>query len=572
MKHKLTPFVAGMALALSLAGPAAHAAPEAGVTTPPLSALPQQELSADVLFLILLGEIAGNRGDLPVSAEAYLHAARQTQDPRVARRATEIALVARDMDMAAAAARIWLDADPNSEDARRMLASILAARGDQMNEVKIELARILANSEGPRLEQNLLGLNRALSPMPDKPLVREIVERLTEPYVHLAPAHYARAQAAANEGSDLAALAAVEESLRLRPDWELAVVLKSQLLVQLNAVQDALDLLRDYLLRHPASRNGGIAYARTLVSAQDYTAALTEFRRLLEREPDDVDLIYAVAIIAAQTGDYALAEEQFRRALERGHPERDGIQFNLANIAERQGRSDAALQMYREVQSGPHYVDAQMRVAHILASSGNLAAARAHLHSIEVEPDDRRRLVFAEVLLLRNAKQHEEALKVLEEALQEAPEDPDLLYEAGMLAERLDQIPRMEQYMRMVLEIEPDHAHAYNALGYTLADRGIRLDEAEELITRALELAPDDPFILDSMGWVRFRRDDPLSALEYLERAFALRGDPEIAAHLGEVLWALERRSEAQQIWDKALRDHPDNEVLGETVQRLRGQ
>jgi hypothetical protein len=192
MKHKLTPFVAGMALTLALAGPAAHAAPNDGTTAPPAAlALPGQELTSDVLFLILLGEIAGSRGDLPVSAEAYLHAARQTQDPRVARRATEIALAARDLDMAAAAARIWLETEPASEDARRMLAGILAARGDQMNEVQIELARILASSEGERLEQNLLGLNRALAPMQDKSLVREIIERLTSPYLLLAPAHFA---------------------------------------------------------------------------------------------------------------------------------------------------------------------------------------------------------------------------------------------------------------------------------------------------------------------------------------------------------------------------------------------
>lgn len=573
MKHKLTPFVAGMALTLTLAAPAAHAAPDEGVTTPAaVLALPSQELTSDVLFLILLGEIAGSRGDLPVSAEAYLHAARQTQDPRIARRATEIALVARDLEMAAAAARIWLDTEPASEDARRMLAGILAARGDQMNEVQIELARILASSEGERLEQNLLGLNRALAPMQDKSLVREIIERLTAPYLQMAPSHLARAQALATEGDDVAALGAAEEALRLRPDWEPAVVLKSQLLVQLNAVQDAITLLRDYLTRHPQSRNGAIAYARSLVSAQDFPAALAEFQRLLARQPDDVDLIYAVAIISAQTGDFALATTQFKRALERGHPERDAILFNLATIAERQGQRGEALQLHREVQAGAHYLDAQIRIAHLLSEAGDLEAARSHLRNAEVEPDDRRRLVFTEVLLLRNADRNDEALKTLDEALLNAPEDPDLLYEAGMLAERLNDLPRMEQYMRMVMEIDPDHAHAYNALGYTLAERGVRLDEAEELILRALELAPEDAFILDSMGWVRFRRDDAAEALSYLERAYAIRKDPEIAAHLGEVLWVLQRRDEATAIWDRALRDHPDNKVLGETVQRLRGR
>lgn len=573
MKHKLPPFVAGMALTLALLAPVSHAAPgDSPATTESGAALPTQELSADVLFLVLLGEIAGSRGDLPISAEAYLHAARQTLDPRIARRATEIALVARDMDSAADAARIWLDAEPASEDARRMLAGILASRGDQMNEVQIELARILANSEGERLEQNLLGLNRALSPMQDKALVREVVERLTTPYLRLPPAHFARAQAFAGEGDELAALGAIEQALKLRPDWEPAVVLKSQLLVQLNAVQDALDLLSDYLTRFPESRNAAIAHARSMVSAQDFPAALAEFRNLLARYPDDVDLTYAVAIIATQTGDFALAVEQFRRALELGHPESDGILFNLATIAERTERRGDAMALYREVEAGPHYVDAQIRIAHMLADAGHLDAARAHLARTEVEPDDRRRLIFTEVLLLRDAGRTEEALNVITEALVHAPEDADLLYEAGMLAERLDQIERMEHYMRLVMEIEPEHAHAYNALGYTLAERGVRLDEAEELIARALELAPNDPFILDSMGWVRFRQNDAESALVYLQRAYAMRSDPEIAAHLGEVLWSLDRRDEASAIWNEALREHPDNDVLGKTVQRLRGR
>jgi len=574
MKHKLSPLVAGMAFILALAGPATHAAPDDGqaVTAAAGTPLPAQDLSADVMFLILLGEIAGSRGDLTVSAEAYLHAARQTLDARIARRATEIALVARDMDSATAAARIWLEAEPASEDARRILASILAARGDQLNEVQIELARILANAEGPLLEQNLLGLNRALAPIPDKQLVRGIITRLTDPYLRLAPAHFARAQAAAAEGDNLAALASVNDALSRRADWEPAIVLKSQLLVELSATQDAIELLRDYLSRHPDSRNGAIAYARTLVSAQDFPAALAEFRRLLERFPDDVDLVYAVAVMAAQTGDFSLAREQFNRALELGHPERDGVLINLASVAERQQRPDDALELYRRIEAGPHYADAQIRIAQLMASKGDLDGARNHLHEVEVDPDERRRLVFAELMLLRDAGREREALQIVEEALDDAPDDTELLYEAGMLSERVGDLQRMEDYLRALMEIEPDHAHAHNALGYTLAERGERLEEAEALIQRALELSPDDPFILDSMGWVRFRRDDAQSALIYLQRAFAIRSDPEIAAHLGEVLWALERRDEARRIWNDALREHPGNTLLQETRQRLSGQ
>jgi tetratricopeptide (TPR) repeat protein len=580
MTHKPSPFLAGLALccALLAASPAVLSAPGDEDTAEPAiepiaPLLPFQELTADTLFLLLLGEIAGSRGDLDVSVEAYLQAARQTRDPRVARRATEIALVARDMESATSAARIWQETDPGSEDARRTLAGILATRGDQMNEVQIELARILANSQDEQLDRNLLGLNRALAPMPDKGLAREIIERLVEPYLAEPAAHLALAHAAAADEDPVGALGAVERALELRPDWEPAVVLKSQLLVQMNAIDAALDLLRTHLTRFPDSRNVGIAHARTLVSARDFEAALAEFRRLLAASPDDRDLMYAVALVAAEVGEFDVATEHFGQALEAGHPEADAIRMNLGRIAENAERPGDALDWYYEVGTGGYHTDAQIRIAHILAGNGALSAARRHLQETaeQAEPDDARRLLLAEILLLREAEQFDEALARVEAALQQAPEDSELLYESAMLAERADRLELMEQRLRTLIELDPDHAHAYNALGYTLADRGLRLEEAEALIRRALELAPDDPFILDSLGWVRFRRDDPADALHHLEVAFSLRPDPEIAAHLGEVLWSLGRHDEASEIWDAALERHPANPVLGETVERLRG-
>ncbi|MBA4741891.1 MAG: tetratricopeptide repeat protein [Azoarcus sp.] len=580
MTHKLSPFAAGIALCCTLlaASPGALSAPEnedmGEASSEPIPALlPFQELTADTLFLLLLGEIAGSRGDLEVSVEAYLHAARQTRDPRVARRATEIALVARDMESATSAARIWQETDPDSEDARRTLAGILAARGDQMNEVQIELARILANSQDEQLERNLLGLNRALAPMPDQALAREIIERLVEPYLDKAPAHLALAQAAATDDDPVGALGAVERALELRPNWEAAVVLKSQLLVQMNAIDEALYLLRGHLAQFPDSRSVSIAHARTLVSARDFEAALAEFRRLLAANPEDRDLMYAVGLVAAEIGEFEIATEHFQQALEARHPEADAIRMNLGRIAEDSERPGEALDWYYEVGTGGYHTDAQIRIAHILANNGAPSAALRHLQdaAAEAEPEDAHRMLLAEVLLLREAQRFEEAFERIEQALANAPEDTQLLYESAMLAERLDRLELMEQRLRTVLELDPDHAHAYNALGYTLADRGLRLEEAEALIRRALELAPDDPFILDSLGWVRFRRNDAEEALHHLERAFSLRPDPEIAAHLGEVLWSLERYNEASELWDAALEQDPTNHVLGETLERLRG-
>ena len=213
-----------------------------------------------------------------------------------------------------------------------------------------------------------------------------------------------------------------------------------------------------------------------------------------------------------------------------------------------------------------------IRSAHSIAAEGRIDEARALLRAQDGDAALKQRYLMAEAQLLREADRSAEALAVLEQALRAAPDDSDLLYETAMLAERLNDLELMESRLRRVIELKPDHAHAYNALGYSLADRKLRLDEAETLVARALELSPDDPFILDSMGWVRFRRGDVPAALKYLERAYAIRADAEIAAHLGEVLWSVERREDANRLFDEALKAHPSSKVLADTVRRLRAE
>ncbi|MBW7860498.1 MAG: tetratricopeptide repeat protein [Rhodocyclaceae bacterium] len=578
MIFKVFGFAAPLCAFLALtAAPLSHAGdPNAGIAQedPPAvvqePGLPVQELTPEMLYLMLIGEIAGARGELAIGVEAYLKLAGLTRDPRVARRATEIALFAHDIPSATRAATIWNETDPSSDEARRVLASVLASSGDRLNEVQLHLARILAESP-EQLRQNLLGLNRALARVPDKQMIHAIVFRLTEPYLDEPAAHFARAQAeAALEEGGVAALAAIEDALELDPAWEPAILFKTQLLVQLDATEQALAYLRTLLAARPDQRNLRMTYARTLVSARHFEAARDEFRTLLAASPDDRDLMYAVALMSTQLDDYETARTLFERVLDAGHPEADGIRLNLGQIAERRKQPDDAMRWYRTVAPGSHFIDAQIRIATLLANSGELEPARAHLRALEVDDADRRRLLFAETMLLRDAGRIEDALTLLDAALLEEPDDGQLLYESAMLAERLDRLNVMEARLRKLIALEPDHAHAYNALGYSLADRGQRLEEAEELIAHALELTPDDPFILDSMGWVRYRRSDPAGALAHLERAYQLRPDPEIAAHLGEVLWVLDRREEAERVWVEALSSHPENETLQRTVQRMR--
>ena len=563
MKRTLSRYARlGAALALGFSVSTATLADDDETRAPP----PPQELSAQTLYRFLLAEIAGARGQSDLAAQLYLDLARTTRDPRIARRATEIALYSRNTEIAAEAASLWTETDPESEAARRVLAGVGA--GGSMENVQIQLARALALAPAA-LPQKLLGLNRALARMQDKQAAQTMIMRLTEPYLELPEAHFARAQAAAIAEDMMEALAAIEGALQIQPDWEPGILFKSQLLVQAGASAEALKLIEDRLATHPDSRELRLAHARVLVSDKQFERARVEFRRLLDSAPDDRDLLYAVALLSLQAEDNAEAERLLQRALEAGHPEADVIRLHLGQLADKRGDHDAARTWYEAVTSDPHVFEARLRAARSLLQQGRLDDARRHLQPPAGAPDAERYLM-AETQLLREAGQTEAAFDLIDNALRQHPDSKDLLYESAMLAERLNRVEVMEGRLRKLIALDPEHAHAHNALGYSLADRGLRLDEAETLIARALELAPEDPFIIDSMGWVRFRQGDKIGALGHLERAYKLRADPEIAAHLGEVLWSLERRDDANRLLDAALAAHPDNTMLRDTAARLR--
>lgn len=574
MNRNLSLLTACLGLGVALAFPAfaqpagpAGSAPAATVAAATTS-VPGEELSPRVLYTFLLAEIAGARGQLDISVQAYLDLAQRTRDPRIARRAVEVALFARDAQAATEAARVWAEVEPESEEARRVLAGVLSGGAGELEQVQIQLARLLAQSP-EQIENHLMGLNRAFARVSDKAAVKEVIDRLTEPYTDRPEAHFARAQAAVAVNDDLESLAAIETALKLRADWEPAILFKAQLLAQTNAPEEALALLSAHLERNPESRSTRLTYARALVSARQFDAAREEFRTLLDSAPDDRDLLYAVGLLSAQLEDFDAAAPLLERALAAGHPEADGIRLNLGQIAERQEDPERALRWYRSVEPGRSHLDAQVRIASTLARQGKLKEAREHLQGVEADEDTRKRLRIAEAQLLRTAGHEAEAFRLLDDELQQSPDDPDLLYESSMLAELTGQAGVMEQRLRKLIALKPDHAHAYNALGYSLADRGERLEEAQSLIARALELTPGDPFILDSMGWVRFRQGDSEEALGHLERAYELRPDPEIAAHLGEVLWSMNRQADATRVWDEALRAYPDNPVLKNVMQRF---
>lgn len=526
-----------------------------------------QELNGRVVYQVLLAEIALQRGNNELASNAYVNLAVRTRDPKVLERAVEVASYARRLDLALDAARLWLEVEPLSLRAQQMLTSVLLI-SNRFDELAPHLIRMLELDKAA-LGVNLLGLNRILARNPDRAANFRLIDKVCTPFFGVAEAHYAVAIAANMAEERSRALAEARRALALRPSWEAAALLEAQLLTH-DSASAAIASLTRFLERNPDANDAQLYLARALIGDKQYIAAKQRFERLLQTYPDNPEIVYSVAILALQQNDMALAETQLKRLLTLDFSDKNVAYFYLGQIADDSQRKDDAIAYYVRVGAGEHYLPAQIRSAQLLAAQGKLAEALRQIHAVQAKtPQKNVQLTIIEAQLMREASQTQAAFDLLVQALSQQPGQPELLYESALLAEKLGRTEVLENYLRKLIELKPDNAQAYNALGYSFADRNLRLPEARELIEKALQLSPNDPFILDSLGWVLYRQGDLSGALGQLERAYAQRPDPEIAAHLGEVLWALGRRDDARLTLRNAQQKYPANEVLADAVKRF---
>ncbi|MBU0593692.1 MAG: tetratricopeptide repeat protein [Gammaproteobacteria bacterium] len=530
--------------------------------------LPNQELTAQSLYQYLVGEVALQRGQPELAAEALLDLAKRTRDPRLAQRATETAIQGRQTVQAGNAATLWQSLDPESPQATQAAAALLVNSG-RLNEARPYLEKLIA-AEGESRAAAFLHLNQMLARQPDREAVLALVQDLAKPYLGSAEAHFAIAQAAWSASKRQEAITELRLADSLRPGWELAALFQGQALQKVS-VSDSMEFYRAFLRDYPKASEVRLAYARLLVSEKSYPQARAEFQRVLDISPNNAELSFAVGLLALQASDLDAAESYLKQALSSGYKDEDLVHFYLGQIAEERKQFKQAAEWFVRVGPGEHYLNAQTRYAGVLAKQDRLGEARQHLQQIQPQNIAQRVLLIqAEAQLLREAKQHQEAFGVLEKGLEKLPNQPELLYDHAMAAEKLDLLDVMEKDLRQLIQIKPDNAHAYNALGYTFAERGIRLEEALQLTEKALSLASDDPLIMDSLGWAYYRHGEHGKAAEWLKKAHELRQDPEIAAHLGEVLWAQGQRDEARKVWNSALKLAPDNEVLRNVMQKFK--
>jgi Flp pilus assembly protein TadD len=537
-------------------------------------ALPSVELTSDLFYKLTKAELDFKRGQWQSAYVTMMVLAQQTRDPRLAQRSAEMALAAKQGGEAMAAIRLWRELAPDSDDAAQYFLGF-AVLGDDLTEAEQVFAQRLRNSPPVARGLVMFQMQQFLLRAKDKAAAFGLMERVLAPYDGMLEAHLVLAQGAFANNDLARATREAQRALRIKPNSELALLTMAQVTPDADAVAK---LITAFLAKYPDAREVRSAYARMLVEQKKYDQARTQFQLLLKGQPDNAATLYALGIMSMQANDTVTAEGYFKHFVEvldkDGGDERDPTKalLILAQIAEERGDYPGAVAWLEKIDGGDPrlLLTVRLKRAQLAARMGDVDGARKQLADIKSEdPAELAQVVQTDAQLLRDAGRDADAYKALEDGVLRYPNSPDLLYDFALAAEKVGKLELMETSLRKVMEIAPDNHHAYNALGYSLADRNQRLDEAYTLVEKAMQMAPGDPFIMDSMGWVQYRLGHLKEAETLLRQAYTVRNDAEIAVHLGEVLWAQGDQKGAQKLWREARAKDPKNDALKSTLARL---
>lgn len=525
------------------------------------------EANAEFVYKYLLGEIAGQRGDLSLASQLFYDLAKQTRDPRLAERAAKSAAYGRQQRLALEASTLWAELDPNSIEAQQATSQMLISTGDVQSALP-HIKELLSKEE--TRATTFLYINDLLRNQKDKQAVLISVKELAQPYPASAEAHFAVAQAAWFAKDMAAAESAIKQASQLRPDWEVSAQMQGQILAK-KSPEQAIDFYKAFLNKTPMANNVRMRYAKLLVRTKRYAEAKPEFIKLIEREKGNPETNAVVGLLSLEANELDMAEQYLQQSLTNGFNEPEKLYMYLGITAERKKDAAKALEWYGKVsKSNQHYLEAQLAKANVIAHTKNADAAIAMLNNLkELTPEQKIVVAQAQASLLVQEKRHQEAFELIQKTINSIPNTPQLIYDYAMAAERVGKIDLMESELRKVIQLQPDFSAAYNALGYSFADRNINLKEAKTLIETAHKLSPEDHYILDSLGWVEYRLGNYTVAADHLRKAYNIQADPEISAHLGEVLWKQGLQAEAKKIWSKALKEFPENNLLVSTSKKF---
>lgn len=522
---------------------------------------------SEVIYRILVGEIAGKRGNLAVALDNYRLAAETSDDPRIAERATDIALFMGEDAVALETSRRWHTLTPESLLARQSLALALLRNrevAEAVGHLDAMREQMAENDDG-----GFGAINAILAQVPDPAVSAQVMSQLRDRYPASPHALFYYGLAAMGNDNPQAALEALSAAVKLQPDWSQAHLARAELLVQLDRAGEALEDLAETVDQQPEARPLRVGYARLLIANDQLQEAREQFEQLVADDPGDGDSLFALGVLAAEAEQFDLAVEYLQKVLALDVRMLDTY-YELGKVEELRGNFEQARDWYAQITSGDRYLNAQVRVATMEARLGDFPAMAERFEQLRTShPDSAIVLYIAESEVLREEQRYQMSFDLLDTALHDHPDNHDLLYSRALIAERLDRLDVLEQDLHRIIEADPDNGHALNALGYTLADRTDRYEEALDYIQQALELLPEDAAVLDSMGWVKYRLEDYETALRYLREAYEASPDPEIAAHLSEVLWVTGATDEARAVWQQSVEEHPEDEHLIEVQERF---
>lgn len=525
-----------------------------------------QHTTPEFVYKFLLAEIAAQRGDLNSAGHIYLDLAKLTKDLTIARRATDIAGFARNGRLAMDSAQVWSELDQNSIEAKQILAELLIASG---NLAKAKpLIEELLQKEQTRAD-GFLYLNGLLAKVENKKNALRFIINIAKPYPKLAEAHFSIAHAAFFAGDKKLAKKELNIVNSLKPDWQTAALFQGFILSQ-EWPEKAVEFYRNYLEKYPDANEVRLEYAKVLTSLKKFALAKQEFLKLVNGSLASPEISLTVALLAVELEDSKLAEEYLNQSLERGYNQPDRIYLYLARIHDERGEAKKALSYLDKVASGEFFMDAKLYAAEIISKSQSVDDAVNSLDQYKnLNEQEKLKFLQAKTALYFNNNRAQDAWTLMAKEEENFKNVPEFKFDYALLAEKMGNTLLMEQLLKEAIKLKPDYALAYNALGYSYADRNIKLQEAKKYIEIALSIQPNNHYILDSMGWVYFRLGDLDIAYQFVKKAYDIKADPEIAAHLGEILWKQGKQIEAKRIWNESLTINPSNTVLVETSQRL---
>ena len=526
--------------------------------------------NAEFVYKFLLAEIATQRNDLNSAGHIFLDLAKLTKSIPLAERATRIAGSARNARLAMDAANIWKKLDKVSIEPQRILAELFITSG---NLAKARpLIKILLEKEEKTRAEGFLYLNKILSQVENKKNALRFILDISKPYMNIKEARFAIAHAAFSAGNKKMAIEELDKIEYINPKWETAALFRGYIIGQ-DWPEKALAFYQDYLRKNPKSNEVRLEYAKALTNVKKYDEAKKQFLKLVNSSLATSEISLTVALLSIELGDNILAEKYFMQSLERGHPKPAQIHIYLSGIYDDRGDFDEALTWLKKITSGEYFLDSRILMGEFIAKYKSVDSAIEMLNDLKnrnLLPNEKLIILRNKASLLLSENRNQDAYDLMKLEEEKFKDSPEFKFDYAILSEKMGNTLLMEQLLLEAIKLKPDYSTAYNALGYSYADRGIKLQEAKRYIEIALSYEPNNHYILDSMGWIHFKLGNIEIASRFIEKAYLINKDPEIAAHLGEILWVQGKKKEAREIWKSSLNRHPSNTVLLETTNRFR--